>query len=580
MAPGTEIGGYRVLSPLGQGGMGAVYRAVDGAGTPVALKLLHPHLAAEAQARERLRREVAHLQRVRHPAVARVLDAEIDSTEAFVVTELVDGPDLGAYVRTHGPLRGEQLADLAERLREALETVHAAGVLHRDLTPGNVLVTDDGPVLIDFGIAQAVEDARVTSTGMVVGTPGYLSPELLEGGEPSAAADWWGWAAVLAFAATGRPPFGTRPLQAVLARVRAGEADLEGLDPRTTAALRSALVVEPWRRTAPVPVVAALRDVAAGGVAADDQPTSLVASGAPTSFVAAPEPGGTRVLPMAPPPPPPPPPSGENLAPTWEAGPRVDEGHDDGVGYDAGAYDGHAYDGHDDGAPDEGGAWPEELAPEETRPPRRAGTVLAIGALLVALGATRPGVALLAAVAAAVLVRSVGLDVVADRRRRSRRGPRRGDPARAVASWPWYLLRAVLGVLPAALVAVSLVVLAGGVSWWLLGTGRLVVAEPTAAAPAGELTANAAWVTPALLAALTAVGLLALWFGPMQRATRDGARWTLGAVAPGGVGAATVVVLALLATGVVTALVLLGLDGVREAPVTVWWPLPGPPGLR
>ncbi|KGM11136.1 serine/threonine-protein kinase, partial [Cellulomonas carbonis] len=230
VAPGTEVGGYRVLSPLGRGGMGAVYRAVDGDGVAVALKLLHPHLAADPSARERLRREVAHLQRIRHGNVARVLDAEIEADEAFVVTELVDGEDLATRVRERGPLPPAAVVDLGERLRDALEVVHAAGVLHRDLTPGNVLMSPRGPVLIDFGIAQAADDARVTSTGMVVGTPGYLSPELLEGAEAGPEADWWGWAAVLAFAATGRPPFGAAPVQAVVARVRSGEVDLAGLD--------------------------------------------------------------------------------------------------------------------------------------------------------------------------------------------------------------------------------------------------------------------------------------------------------------------------------------------------------------
>src|SRR5690554_1417417 len=126
VAPGTEVGGYRILAPLGQGGMGAVYRAVDGDGLVVALKLLHPHLGADPDARERLRREVAHLQRIRHPGIARVLEAEIDSTEAFVVTELVDGEDLAARVRRHGPLGPDRLVLLAEQLRSALEVVHAA----------------------------------------------------------------------------------------------------------------------------------------------------------------------------------------------------------------------------------------------------------------------------------------------------------------------------------------------------------------------------------------------------------------------------------------------------------------------
>src|SRR5690554_6250303 len=128
VAPGTEIGGYRVLGPLGRGGTGSVYRAVDGGGDEVALKLLHPHLADDDDARERLRREVAALQRLRHPAIARVLDAEVDSSDAFVVTELVDGPDLGARVRADGPLTGQELVELAERTHEALGVVHEAGV--------------------------------------------------------------------------------------------------------------------------------------------------------------------------------------------------------------------------------------------------------------------------------------------------------------------------------------------------------------------------------------------------------------------------------------------------------------------
>ncbi len=252
-----EVGGYRILGALGRGGMGAVYRARDADGRVVALKLLHAHLD-DPDARERLRREVASLQKVRHAGVARVLDAEIESTEAFVVTELVAGSDLGKHVQRHGAMPAEQLVALATRLREALEVVHGAGVLHRDLTPGNVMVTADGPVLIDFGLSQAVEDARVTSTGLVTGTPGYVSPDLLDGGAPTDASDWWGWAAVLTFAATGRPPFGKGTIGTVLTRVRAGEPDLAGLPEPIADALRGALAVEPADRTSPADVVAAL----------------------------------------------------------------------------------------------------------------------------------------------------------------------------------------------------------------------------------------------------------------------------------------------------------------------------------
>ena len=575
VAPGTEIGGYRILGPLGQGGMGAVYRAVDGEGTVVAIKLLHPHLGADPDARERLAREVANLQRVRHPAVARVLDAEIDSAEAFVVTELVDGEDLAAWVRSHGPMGPVELADLAEKLRAALELVHEAGVLHRDLTPGNVLVTDRGPVLIDFGIAQAAEDSRVTSTGLVVGTPGYLSPELLEGGDPSEAGDWWGWAALLAFAATGRPPFGTRPLQSVLARVHAGDADLAGLDRRTAGALRSALAVDPWRRSRPEQVVAALRLAAAGepDLGPDEPVTQVLADADGTQVMgppAAPGSGGTRVMPLA----------GTAAVSAGEPAPAgAGSGPDD----EDGPYD-EDLDDLDDTGPEADDLAADDLAADDLEadeeaeplppePQRRVGTVLALGAAVVAAGALRPGIALLVAVGLAVLVRSVGLAVAAVQVRRARRGPGRGDVARGVAGWPWYLVRAAAGVLPAALVAASIIVVVGGIGWWLIDTGRVLIAAPAAGESAGDLAGNAAWVTPALLAMAVLAGVLALWFGPMSRSTRVGARWTLAAVAPGRAGAAALILVALAAAAVLVTFVVLGHG-------TVWWPLPGPPDLR
>jgi len=200
LEPGAEIGGYTVVAPLGSGGMGTVYRAVDGGGHEVALKMLHPD-PADSSARPRLMREVASLQRLDHPAVAAVLDAETDSADAFLVTELVDGTDLDRLVTEHGALDGDALLALADGLRVALDAIHAAGVVHRDLKPANVVMTGDGPVLIDFGLAQAEADPRLTSAGMVAGTPGYLAPELLDGDDPGESADWWGWAALLVFAA-------------------------------------------------------------------------------------------------------------------------------------------------------------------------------------------------------------------------------------------------------------------------------------------------------------------------------------------------------------------------------------------
>ncbi|WP_210410964.1 serine/threonine-protein kinase [Oerskovia sp. KBS0722] len=273
---GSEVGGYRILARLGAGAMGAVYEAEDGGGNLVAIKFLHAHLDVDAQGRERLRREAVALQRLRHPAVAQILDVELDGSEAFIVTELVDGPNLEEEIATGGPLDARDLFELADQLAEALEAVHAAGVVHRDLKPSNVLVTPNGPVLIDFGIAHGLDEARATSTGLVMGTPGYLAPELLEGAAPSANSDWWGWAALLAFSATGRPPFGMRPVEAVLARARSGEADLDGLGPRTAEALAAALRADPATRLGPSEVAAVLHRAAQEG----DGPTASPATGA------------------------------------------------------------------------------------------------------------------------------------------------------------------------------------------------------------------------------------------------------------------------------------------------------------
>lgn len=566
VSPGTEIGGYRVVAPLGHGGSGAVYRAVDGEGVLVALKLLHPHLGEDASARERLTREVSALQRVRHPAVARVLDAEVDQADAFVVTELVDGLNLGDHVRERGPLAPQDVAELADQLREALAVVHAAGVVHRDVSPGNVLMSSRGPVLIDFGIAHGTEDARVTSSGLVSGTPGYVAPELLEGEDPSPSSDWWGWAAVCAFAATGRPPFGTRPVQAVLARTRGGDADLAGLDGATAEVLGAALSPEPEDRPGPDEVVADLVAAASRPPVPGGGTLVLPATGHPER-VGHDTWGTTAVLPA------------EDLEPTDQH--RVVTGElpvDDGYGYAAtdehaydGGYDDHADDGGPDGPADGTAGWdaPPSAPPE---PPRRTGSVLALGLVLVALGATRPGVALVLAVVLAVVVRAVGLAVTVVHERRARRGwsdPRRegGDRTRAVVLAPWYLLRAAGGVLPAALVAASLVVVVGGVGWWLLDS------RPDLASRVLGAVSDRPWVVPALLALAVAVGLVVLWFGPMSVRTRSGARWTLGALAPGTAGAAAVVLVALAATAALVVLVSLGHE-------TVWWPLPGPPDLR
>lgn len=261
---GSQVGRYRVSAKIGEGGMGVVYQGIAPDGRPVAVKVLRPHVAGDPDARRRLAREVDTLRRVRHPRVAEVLEADVDGRLPYVVTRFVPGPPLDEYIQNHGPMGDAALVRLGRGLGDALATIHGAGVVHRDLKPGNVLMLDGDPVVIDFGIAHVADDARLTSTGLVMGTPGYLSPELLEGEAVSAATDWWGWAATLVFAATGRAPFGRGPLEAVLDRVRRGAADLDGVPAGLAPTLGAALSPDPAQRPRPGALRRALDDAGAG----------------------------------------------------------------------------------------------------------------------------------------------------------------------------------------------------------------------------------------------------------------------------------------------------------------------------
>ncbi|MEW6926411.1 serine/threonine-protein kinase [Trueperella pyogenes] len=237
----SMIGGYRIVERIGSGGMSTVYRAIDAEGRAVALKLLHPELAADPLSRARLRREVAMLQRVKSPYVAQILDAETDEEEIFVVTELIEGPTLDRDVRDSGHYTGGDLVELGQELAAALNAIHDAGILHRDLKPSNVMMGADGPILIDFGIAQLGDDLRMTQTGSLAHTPGFCDPVVIRGSAPDTDADWWALAAVLAYAATGRAPFGVGNSPAVMHRVLEGDADLPGLTVAAAEAFRSAL---------------------------------------------------------------------------------------------------------------------------------------------------------------------------------------------------------------------------------------------------------------------------------------------------------------------------------------------------
>ncbi|MFC8914980.1 bifunctional serine/threonine-protein kinase/ABC transporter substrate-binding protein [Streptomyces sp. NPDC057116] len=247
----ARIAGHRLLGRLGEGGMGVVYLARSAGGTLVALKVVLGEYADDAGFRERFRREVAIARRVTSPWAVRLVDADPDAEEPWLATEFVPGPSLAEAVDRHGPLPVRGVRVLGARLAEALHDLHEAGLVHRDLKPGNVLLLPDGPRLIDFGIARAPDDTSLTATGLVVGTPGYLAPEQADGrtGEAvQAAGDVFSLGCVLVYAATGRPPFGTGPADALLYRVVHDAPDVTDVPDEIGGIVRRCLDKDPAAR--------------------------------------------------------------------------------------------------------------------------------------------------------------------------------------------------------------------------------------------------------------------------------------------------------------------------------------------
>jgi predicted Ser/Thr protein kinase len=243
-----KIGPYRVIKKIGEGGMGIVYLAEDHKQQKVAVKVLGSAVAGDPSARQRLAREVETMQRVQNRYVAEIIASDITCASPYIVTRYVDGRTLEDTVRDQGPLRGPALDALAEGLAEALAAIHAAEVVHRDLKPGNVMLDNGQPVLIDFGIAHVQDSARLTKTGLVMGTPGYLAPEVIEGKPSTGKSDVHSWGATVAFAATGRQPFGTGNYQTIFFRVIEGQPELDGIPPRLLPFVEAALRTQPETR--------------------------------------------------------------------------------------------------------------------------------------------------------------------------------------------------------------------------------------------------------------------------------------------------------------------------------------------
>ncbi|CAL9508404.1 Serine_threonine-protein kinase PknD [Nocardiopsis dassonvillei] len=268
----SAIGPYRPLKRLGAGGMGVVYAAVDPRGSLVAVKVVHAEYAADAEFRSRFAREVEMLSRVGGACAVSLLAADTGADRPWLAMPLVRGFNLGAYVRQNGgPLPAHLLHGLALGVAEALAQIHAAGVVHRDLKPANIVVSPEGPRVLDFGIARALDQTALTRTGSLLGSPGWISPAHYRGEAVSTADDVFAWGAVVAYAATGRPPFGTGDPAGVAHRVLSGDPDLDGFDGPLADLVRRALAKEAGPRPTALELVA-------GVLRASGPPGTAVAS--------------------------------------------------------------------------------------------------------------------------------------------------------------------------------------------------------------------------------------------------------------------------------------------------------------
>ncbi|WP_248958826.1 serine/threonine-protein kinase [Sphaerisporangium perillae] len=244
-----HIGPYRILRRLGAGGQGVVYLGQDGDGQPVAVKVLRRDVAADEDTRNRFAREVAIAQRVASFCTAQFLAADLWSDPPYIVTEFVDGLSLQEEVTRNGPKSGPGLHRLAVGTATALTAIHEAGLVHRDFKPGNVLLGQDGPRVIDFGIARAL-DSTATISSHVIGTPAYMAPEQVSGVPIGPQADVFAWGAVVAFAATGRSPFAADSATAVLYRVVEGTPDIGGVPEPLRSLVARCLSKDPAERPA------------------------------------------------------------------------------------------------------------------------------------------------------------------------------------------------------------------------------------------------------------------------------------------------------------------------------------------
>lgn len=452
--PGLLVGGYSLLTRIGEGGMGVVHLAQQPGGERVALKVLRPHIVGDDEARARLAREVNSLSRIRSPRVAEIVDADPWGPVPFVATRYVPGLSLHDHVHEEGPIGGRDLTWFAGCLADALAAVHQCGVLHRDIKPANVLMEGRSPVLIDFGLARVADDPKLTHTGWLLGTPGYLAPEILYGENASTASDVHSWAATVAYAGTGRAPFGRGPAMAIMDRVRRGEHQLDGLPAPIRPLIAAALDPTPTRRPTLPQIQAQLQALAnpvapAVAPAPEATPVSDDPFTLPLAWVAA---SSAQAVtdPLT-------------VAPT-----RVE------TDYSAGPF---------------------EMVPVESKPSlavraRRGALIAALALAAAGLVAALPMIGTTALVLAAWLLRSGSLATSAAGQRRRIRGQKWYDAPQVALATPWHLMQST----PATFM---LVLWAGGLALAGLMLAWSAHARwPMMLAVAGFLLAGALWLGP------------------------------------------------------------------------------------
>lgn len=461
--------------------MGVVHLGQRLGERPVAIKVLRPHIIGDDEARRRLAREVSSLSRIRSRRVAEIVDADPWGDVPFVATRYVPGLALHDHVQEEGPLVGDDLVWFADCLAEALEAVHAVGVLHRDVKPSNVVMEGRTPILIDFGLARVADDPRLTMTGWLLGTPGYLAPEILHGDDATTASDVHAWAATVAYAGLGRAPFGRGPSMAVMDRVRRGEHDLRGLDPRVRPVVQEALAPAAHDRPRLAEVREWLADLSGhaappAGPVPEPAPVTLPMAAVVHRDLAAP----TRVVTPAAAPGP----GAQDLPPRYT---QV--------------------------LPDDGQQVTARASAAERL--RRTALVLAAGGVAVAGIVLAPYVSLALLALGAWLLRSGSLAASSVGHRRRVRGPRWYDGAQVLLAVPWHLVAAGAGTLLLLL--------------WSLGIAAAVALFCFAASL--SMTAS--------LALVGGFFVLAMWWGPgswrlrspvhrvADRLSRQGVPWAV-----------------------------------------------------